>query len=89
MLPEGEPRQEEEPIIPAATSIVPSYPPRELDEILGDKVLQWRCKQFVDAGFNLHQARKLTCDRTVDLHFVIHHLVGRGCPIDLAFDIAS
>lgn len=60
-----------------------------LDEILRDTVLQYRCERFVKAGFTLHQSRVLACDRSVDLHFVIDHLLGRGCDTHTAFDIAA
>lgn len=75
------------PVVPAHVPVTVIDP--DLEEIMRDKVLQWRCAQFVKAGFTTHQARRMTLDRTVDLHFVIHRLVGRGCPHHLAFDIVS
>lgn len=64
-------------------------PKTELDQIIADPVLQWRCRQFVGAGMTLHQARKLACDNRVDVHYVLYRLIGRGCDPTLAFDIAS
>ena len=78
---ESDPRHDE--IVPAA----PHDP--LLDEIMRDKVLQYRCGQFIKAGFTLRQSRVLACNRTVDLHFVIEGLLGRGCDVDTAFDIAA
>jgi hypothetical protein len=59
-----------------------------LTEILRDKVLQWRCKVFLDLGMNLHQARRLTLQRDADLAEA-RSLHSQGCPTDLIFDILA
>jgi hypothetical protein len=61
----------------------------DLDRVLADPVLRWRAAQMVKAGLNTSQARKLALDNRVDLHFVVHRLLERGCDPDVAFDIAS
>jgi hypothetical protein len=71
------------PIIPV------EVPPDDLSVILNDGRLSYRCEQFLAAGLTLEQARTLTLDNTVDLHFVVDRLVGRGCDPFTAFDIAS
>lgn len=85
------PYQGPQPDEPEASIDVVRYehPPTDLDLILRDPVLQWRASQMTRAGMTVFQARKLALDNRVDLHFVIHRLIGRGCSPDLAFDIAS
>jgi hypothetical protein len=74
---------------PEALAAAEAEEPDDLDRILADPILQWRCKRLLDNGFNLPQARTLALDRTVDIHVVIERLVGRGCSPDVAFLIAS
>lgn len=64
-------------------------PGDEIDEIMVDPVLRWRAERLVAAGLNPRQARAIALRRHVDLHFVTDTLLARGCPPDLAFDIAS
>jgi hypothetical protein len=63
--------------------------PSDLDRILADPVLTWRCKRLIDNGMALAQARTLALDRTVDVHDVVERLLARGCAPDTAFLIAS
>lgn len=65
-----------------------SEAPSQLDLILADKVLQFRCKRLIDAGLTLDHARDLALDRTVDIHFV-EGLVANGCSPALAYEIAA
>ena len=59
--------------------IVPvEVPLTDLEEILQSPSLRWRCEQFLNAGLTAPQARALTLDKTVDLHFVLYTLIGRG-----------
>ena len=74
---------------PAAEDLQPYHEPTQLDMILADKVLQFRCKRLLDAGLTLDQARDLALDRSVDLHYVEARLIARGCTPDLAYAIAS
>jgi len=74
---------------PRGDAIIPRATDPLLDEIMRDKVLQWRCHQFLKAGFNMAQARRAAVDRSIDLDFVRTRLVGRGCDPSTAFDIAS
>ena len=60
-----------------------------VDAFLYDKVLVHRATIFAKMGFNFCQSRALALDRRVDTHWVRDRLVNRGCPVDLAFDIAS
>lgn len=85
----GQPYKPPEKPVAEAQLELPLYPPSDLDLILQDPVLQWRCKNLLDAGMTLPQARKLALDNRVDLHFVLYRLIGRGCAPDIAFDIAS
>lgn len=73
---------------PEASTEVPYHEPTDLDLILADKVLQWRCKVFIDLGMTIPQARKLALDKAVDTNFV-RGLVARGCAPTVAFDIAA
>lgn len=61
----------------------------DIDIIAQDPVLRWRASRFAQEGLNPRQARALALDRTVDKEFVIERLLRRGCPPDIAFDIAS
>lgn len=66
--------------------VVPYHEPTQLDKILADKVLQFRCKRLLDAGLTLDQARDLALDRNVDLHRV-EGMIAAGCAPDLAYAI--
>ncbi len=61
----------------------------EYDLFRHDKVLSWRAEELARAGMNPRQARALALDRRVDIHFVVHRLLKRGCDPAVAFDIAS
>lgn len=61
----------------------------EVSIFMKDKTLRYRAERLARAGLNPRQARALAIDRTVDKDFVIDRLLARGCPPDLAFDIAS
>lgn len=61
----------------------------DIERIASDKVLQHRASTLADHGFTPQQARVLALDRTVDIRWVINSLVKKGCPVDVAFDIAS
>jgi hypothetical protein len=63
--------------------------PDDIDILITDKVARHRAERLAAAGLNTFQARALALDRRVDIHFVIDRLIGRGCPPDIAFDIAS
>lgn len=60
-----------------------------IDEFLHDPVLRWRAKDLARHGMNPRQARALALDRRVDVHDVVDRLLKKGCPPDVAFDIAS
>ena len=68
--------------------VVPYHEPTPLDQILGDKVLQWRCKVFLDLGLTLDQARILTLQKDADLNDARTH-AKRGCPPHLIFDLLA
>ena len=63
-------------------------PQTQLDMILADKLLQFRCQRLLAAGLDLAHARDLALDRTVDIHFV-EGLVAKGCAPALAYRIAA
>lgn len=60
----------------------------EVDQLLSDKTLRWRCEQLLGAGMTQPQARALTFNRAVDVRAVIGW-IERGCDPSTAFDIAS
>lgn len=60
----------------------------EVDQLLSDKTLRWRCEQLLKAGMTLPQARALTFRRDVDVRGVIGWIEA-GCDPSVAFDIAS
>jgi hypothetical protein len=91
MLFGGAPQHPENPEAPEPQGALNEAPPEatDLDRVLADPVIRWRAAQLVKAGLNTRQARKLALDNRVDLHFVVHRLLERGCDPDVAFDIAS
>lgn len=70
------------------TETVPYSEPSPLDQILADKVLQWRCKVFLDLGMTLPQSRRLTLQKSADLNEA-RGLIKNGCSPTLAFDILA
>jgi hypothetical protein len=68
--------------------VEPYHDPTPLDLILADKVLQWRCKVFLDLGLTLEQARVLTLQKDADLN-VARDYRKRGCPPHLVFDLLA
>lgn len=85
----AEPAPEEPDAAEGEQLALPVPEPTELDLIMRDPVLTWRCSQLVKAGLTIPQARKLALDNRVDLHYVVYRLIGRGCDPSVAFDIAS
>lgn len=75
--------------LPTDPEQVEEQPVGDLDAFYHDPVLKYRAASLAKAGMNPRQARHLALDRRVDLHFVTHVLIGRGCDPDTAFDIAS
>lgn len=61
----------------------------EISSFINDPVLRHRAAALVREGMNPRQARVLALDRDVDKSWVIDRLLRRGCPPDVAFDIAS
>jgi hypothetical protein len=70
------------------TQIAPVDIPPDLAAIIGDKVLQWRCKVFLDLGLTLEQARTLTLQKDADTNYA-RRLRGAGCDPHLVFDIIA
>lgn len=60
-----------------------------IDDVLRDPVARHRAASLAAAGLNARQARALALDKRVDKDFVIERLLKRGCPPDIAFDIAA
>ncbi len=90
MLP-YQPPEQPEPQADAETEAAEAYaadPRPDVDVILADKVLRWRCEQFLQLGMTLFQSRALAVDKRVDLH-ATRGLVGAGCDPTTAFDILS
>ncbi len=52
------------------------------------EVVRWRRDQLTGVGFTLPLASRLACDERWDIHALIE-LVERGCPADLAAQIAA
>lgn len=71
------------------TEVEPYHEPSDLEQIMGDKTLQWRCKRLLDHGMPIKQARVITLDRSIDIHYVIERLIKRGCPPQLAYEIVT
>ena len=74
---------------PESDQARPLVDAEDIDRILHDPVLRWRAEKLAEAGMNPRQARALALDRSVDVHWVVGNLLRRGCPADIAFDIAS
>jgi hypothetical protein len=92
MLPYQPPEQPEpQADADAETEAAEAYaadPRPDVDVILADKVLRWRCEQFLQLGMTLFQSRALALDKRVDLH-ATRGLVSSGCDPTTAFDILS
>lgn len=86
MFPPGGPYPHPEPPERAAPE---PQEPDDIDPFLYDDVLRHRARRLRDNGMIPAQARSLALDRNVDVHWVIHRLLKRGCPPDTAFLIAS
>ncbi len=80
------PQPEREPTDPE--QVEPDEAP-DIDVFVADSVLRHRAARFAEMGFNPRQARALALDRRIETHRVEKRLIARGCPVDLAFDIAS
>jgi hypothetical protein len=65
----------------AAHQVVPGAPQRPGD--VDGKLIQWRRRRLLLAGFAPPLARRLAATPGIDLHALLD-LVDRGCPPDLA-----
>jgi hypothetical protein len=61
----------------------------ELEAVIADPVLQWRCKVFLDLGMTLRQARILAVARPAPDLNRARHMVAAGCDPHVAFDILA
>lgn len=61
----------------------------ELEAVIADPVLQWRCKVFLDLGMTLRQARILAVAHPAPDLDTARRLVARGCEPHVAFDILA
>jgi hypothetical protein len=72
--------------LPAAPEPAESAEPA--DTPIHDPVLRHRFLRFLSFGMTVRQAETLAIDKSVDTHDV-EQMIDRGCPPDIAFDIAA
>jgi hypothetical protein len=88
---EGFPRREPEPDeqLEPETAVPRPVDDPELEAVIADPVLQWRCKVFLDLGMTLRQARILAVARPAPDLNRARHMVAAGCDPHVAFDILA